>query len=298
ALGDEGTLLDRTREALRWRADAWVDVREFERLARSAELAELARAAELYSGEFLAGFSLPGCEAFEEWLLLRREQLHQLALGTLARLAELHERAGDYAALCACARQQLALEPWEEAAHRQLMCGLALAGARSAALTQYERRRELLANELGVEPDVETRALYERIRAEAFTPARRDVAAPRHNLPPPRPRFVGREAELAELAGLRAQPDPRLLTLVGVGGIGKTRLALEAARASLEGYADGVFFVPLASLAMASELPSAVAQALDLAVHGDPATALLRFLRTKELLLIFDNFAHLLEGAE
>ena len=63
--------------------------------------------------------------------------------------------------------------------------------------------------------------------------------------------FVGREAELAELAALRAQPDTRLLTLIGVGGMGKTRLALELARASLDAYADGVFFVSLASLATA-----------------------------------------------
>jgi predicted ATPase/DNA-binding SARP family transcriptional activator len=298
ALGDEGTLLDSTREALRWRAAAWVDVQEFEQLARSTEAADLARAIELYGGEFLSGFSLPGCEAFEEWLLLMREQLHQLALGTLARLAEMHEQTGDYAALCASARQQLALEPWDEAAHRQLMRGLALAGDRSAALNQYERCREVLANELGVEPDVETRTLYERIRAEEFTPATRDVAAPRHNLPALLTSFVGREAELAELAVLRAQPDMRLLTLVGAGGMGKTRLALEIARASLETYADGVFFVPLASLATASELPSAVAQALDLALHGDPATVLLRFLRTKQLLLILDNFEHLSDGAD
>jgi predicted ATPase/DNA-binding SARP family transcriptional activator len=299
ALGDAGTLLDGTRDALGWRAAAYVDVPEFEQLARSVEVADLARAAELYGGEFLAGFSLPGCEAFEEWLLLRREQLHQLALSTLARLAELHERAGDYAALCPYARRQIALEPWHEAAHRQLMRGLALSGDRSAALAQYERCREVLANELGVEPDVETRALYERIRAEEFTPATRDVGAPRHNLPALLSPFVGRQAELAELAGFCAQPETRLLTLIGVGGIGKTRLALEVARASLDAYADGVFFVSLASLATASELPAAIAQALDLSLHGrDPATALLQFLRSKHLLLILDNFEHLLEGAE
>jgi predicted ATPase/DNA-binding SARP family transcriptional activator len=298
-LGDEGMLLESSRDALGWRAAACVDVPEFEQLARSAEVADLARAAQLYGGEFLAGFSLPGCEAFEEWLLLRREQLHQLALSTLARLAELHERAGDYAALCQYARRLLALEPWHEAAHRQLMRGLALSGDRSTALNQYERCREVLANELGVEPDVETRALYERIRAEEFTPATRDASAPRHNLPAPLSPFVGREAELAELAMHRAQPETRLLTLIGVGGIGKTRLALELARASLDAYADGVFFVSLASLATASELPAAIAQALDLSLHSrDPVTALLHFLRSKQLLFILDNFEHLLESAE
>ncbi len=298
ALGHDGALLRVTRQDLQWQGAA-SDASTFARLARSAEPADLARAAELYGGEFLKGFSLPGCEAFEEWLLLMREQLHQLALTTLATLAAASEDAGDYAALCRYARQQIALEPWHEEAQRQLIRGLALAGDRGTALAQYERCREVLANELGVEPDVATRALYERIRAEEFTPATRDVAAPRHNLPALLSPFVGREVELAAIAALQRQPDVRLLTLVGAGGMGKTRLALEAARASLDTYADGVFFVGMASLAAASELPSAIALALDLALHGgDPATALLRFLRTKHLLLVLDNFEHLPDSAE
>lgn len=141
-------------------------------------------------------------------------------------------------------------------------------------------------------------ALYERISAEDVTAPTRVAAAPHHNLPAQLSAFVGREVELAELAELRAQPDVRLLTLIGAGGMGKTRLALEFARASLGAYADGVFFVPLASLATAAELPSTIAQALDLILHGDAATALLHFLRAKQLLLILDNFEHLLEGAE
>jgi predicted ATPase len=81
--------------------------------------------------------------------------------------------------------------------------------------------------------------------------------------------------------------------------MGKTRLALELARTSLDAYADGVFFVALAPLAAAAELPSTIAQALELSLYGaDPMTALLRFLRTKQLLLILDNFEHLRAGAE
>jgi predicted ATPase/DNA-binding SARP family transcriptional activator len=260
--------------------------------------AQLEQAVELYRGDFLAGFALTDAAAFEEWALLWREALHQQALDALTMLADYYEQVADYAALCRYARRQLGLEPWHEPAQRQLMRGLALAGDRDAALAQYERCRQVLADELGVEPDVETRALYERIRAGHLTPATRNVAASRHNLPALLTPFVGREAELATIAALRAQPDTRLLTLVGAGGMGKTRLALEIARASLEAYADGVFFVGLASLATAAELPSAIAQALDVALHGDPATALLRFLRNKRLLLILDNFEHLLDSAE
>ena len=127
-------------------------------------MARLAQAVELYRGDFLAGFALPDSAAFEEWALIRREQLHQQALDALDTLATAHERRGDAAALCRYARRQLALEPWREQAHRQLMRGLALSGDRGAALAQYEACRRVLAAELGIEPEVETTALYEQIR--------------------------------------------------------------------------------------------------------------------------------------
>jgi predicted ATPase/DNA-binding SARP family transcriptional activator len=260
--------------------------------------ARLEQAAELYRGDFLAGFALPDAVEFEEWTLVRREALHQQALEALAMLTDYYEQAGDYAALCRHARRQLELEPWHEPAQRQLMRGLALAGDRDAALTQYERCRLILADELHVEPDVETRALYEQIRAGHLTPDTRASAAPRHNLPAPLTPFVGREHELAALVALREAPETRLLTLVGAGGMGKTRLAIELARASLDTYADGVFFVALAPLATASALPTAVAQAIDITIHsGDPAAGLVRFLRDKHMLLVLDNFEHLRDGA-
>src|SRR5829696_4145766 len=236
--------------------------------------ARLEQAVGRYRGEFLQGVALSDAAVFEEWVLIRRQALHQQALDALTTLADYHEQVGDYLALCGYARRQLELEPWHEPAQRQLMRGLVLAGDRDAALAQYERCRQVLADELGVEPEVETRALYEQIRAGHLTPATRDLAAPRHNLPAPLTPFVGREVELAALTLLRDQGEARLLTLIGVGGMGKTRLALELGRASLDVYADGVFFVALAPLASASALPAAIAQAIGLTVHGgDPAAA-------------------------
>jgi len=119
----------------------------------------------------------------------------------------------------------------------------------------------------------------------------------RHNLPAALTPFVGREAELAELAELLRAPERRLLTIVGAGGMGKTRLAIELARGCLDAFADGVCFVALAPLAAADALPAAIAQALDLSLHGgDVAAALLRFLRDKQMLLVLDNCEHLLDG--
>jgi predicted ATPase len=127
------------------------------------------------------------------------------------------------------------------------------------------------------------------------------VSTPRHNLPVQATPFVGRESELAQIAELLADPDCRLLTLVGPGGSGKTRLALEAAVAQLDtnGYEHGVFFVSLAPLEDVDAIVPTVADALGFRFYGGgpPREQLLSYLRQKNLLLIIDNFEHLLVGA-
>ncbi len=265
----------------------------------------LQQAIDLYRGSFLAQFFLSDSAAFEEWALLKREWLHRRALRALARLADYHERRADYEQAQHDTWRQLELDPWREESHRQLMRVLALSGQRSAALEQYERCRRALADELGVEPAEETTALYERIcTAEYGTSAGAEYlafpAARPHNLPPQPTPFIGRENELVALADLLAQPACRLITLVGPGGIGKTRLALQAATDQIEAFAQGVSFVPLAPLRSSEFLVPAIASALGLAFSGreDPRAQLLTYLRGKEVLLVLDNFEHLLEGTE
>jgi predicted ATPase/DNA-binding XRE family transcriptional regulator/Tfp pilus assembly protein PilF len=128
--------------------------------------------------------------------------------------------------------------------------------------------------------------------AQAPSPSR----APSDRLPTNPTPLIGRQAELAELVRLLADPQCRLLTLVGPGGVGKTRLAIRAARLSTEAYADGAAFVPLAPLTAASFIVPAVAQALGHAFTGpmEPQAQLLHFLRDKQLLLVLDNIEHLL----
>ena len=134
------------------------------RLASSTDANDLDQAAALYRGEFLPGFSLAGCPAFEEWLLLTRERFAHLALTALDALTRAQLAGGRYPEAAQHARRQLALDPWREEAHRQLMRALAASGDRAAALAAYARCRQVLHDELGVEPDDETRALYEQIR--------------------------------------------------------------------------------------------------------------------------------------
>lgn len=169
--GDPPYLLLNRRQA-QWNLAAAVEVDALRFLAlverkRTSAVATpeaLHEAVALYTGEFLAGFSLSGCPAFDEWLLLQREYLQRLALEALFRLAGQALVAGDYAAAAMLSRRQLALDRWREEALRQLLHALAAGGERAEALAEYESARRLLAEELGVEPQPETIQLAETIR--------------------------------------------------------------------------------------------------------------------------------------
>ncbi len=262
----------------------------------------LRQAVALYHGEFLAQFFLDDSAAFEEWVLVQRETLHRRALEALTHLADYHEQRGEYDEARRYALRQLDLDPWREEAHRLVMRALAATGQRSAALMQYEKCRQVLAAELGVEPSSETRALYERISRGAFDSGSGEAAAwesaPRPHLPAQLTPFVGRQREMAEMAQLLRDPQCRLLTLVGPGGIGKTRLALRLAIEHADRFTHGAAFVPLASLESPSLIVSAIADASGLTFAGpmDPKRQLLRYLRNRQMLLLLDNTEHLLDG--
>ena len=119
-----------------------------------------------------------------------------------------------------------------------------------------------------------------------------------HHLPHQATTFIGRDRELSELAELLADPACRLLTLVGPGGIGKTRLAIQAATSQHAHFAHGVAFVALAPIVSADFLPSAIGDALDIAFLGaeEPLFQIMCYLRDKQLLLVMDNFEHLFTG--
>jgi len=292
-----------TRESIQFNiaSDCWIDVAAFTDLLMAedeAPVGQLERAVALYRGPFLEGFFLKDSAAFDDWSLLTRERLHRQALAALRHLAEEHERSGELERACEVARRRVELEPWQEEAHRRLMRLLALRGQRSAALAQYEACRRTLRDELGVEPAEETRALYQRIRDGAQLPA--PPRGPPHNLPTSLIPFVGRERLLAEIRSRLQDPTCRLLSLVGPGGSGKTRLALETAARQLHRFGHGAFFVSLAPLQSADGIVPTMAQALDVPLatgaEADPQRQLLDYLRDKDLLLVFDNFEHLLEG--
>lgn len=267
--------------------------------ATCAECASRRRqAVELYRGRFLQQFFLEDSAAFEEWALLRREALHQRALEALAHLARHYEQRADYEPARRYALRELELDPWREEAHRRVMRALAASGQRSAALVQYETCRRVLADELGIEPSGETRALFEQIRSgKVGSDAASPKKSPISNLPAASTPFVGRERELQDLGQLLADPQCRLLTLVGPGGMGKTRLALELASQHRHAFGDGATFVSLAPLTTPALMVHAIAEGLGITFVGpsDPQQQLFHYLAEKQILLIVDNVEHLLE---
>lgn len=258
----------------------------------------LQQAVALYRGAFLDQLLIGGAPLFDEWVTMRRETLGQQAVEALALLAEYHERRGEYTPARQCLARLLEIAPWEETAQRELMRLLALDSQWSAAQTQFNTLRRYLSQELGVTPAPETTALSDEIRRAALGNAPLEPRFPlaRHNLPPAPTPFVGRQEELDLLAGRLADPGCRLLTLLGPGGMGKTRLALEAAREQVGLIPQGVFFVPLESVPSAEWLAPAVAEALGIKSFdsGEPRAQLFNFLRPKELLLVLDSFEHLI----
>jgi hypothetical protein len=188
---------------------------------------------------------------YDLWLYHTQERLRGIAVRVLEALAEFHLARGDATAALPCLQRVLTLEPWREEAHRQMMTTLARAGQRSAALRQYEQCVDSLASELGVPPSAATTQLYQQIRDGKFAAERggATVSAPpptlRPHLPAELTPIVGRERELAELAALLATPECRLISIVGPGGIGKTRLALALAH-RMQTHFDAVALVAAA----------------------------------------------------
>ena len=311
----------------------------------AASLQQLQAALDLYQGEFLEGFTVRNAPLFEAWMVRQRENLSALVLSSLFGLAEQYDGVGEYYAALAVTQRLLHWEPWHEGGHRLQMRLLATTGQRSAALAQYVLCRTELADELNVEPEAATTALYEQIRNGAFdkglmVPAHNGASPdghvakvsrfqpttihgttqtpplPPHNLPGQLTPLIGREMEVAELCMALLEPDQRLVTLVGEGGVGKTRLAMAVAQAIVDRQAallgastnygaiqlpfpDGVWYIPFAEITNLGNLMDQFATAIGTAIalpfigHQSLLHQLLTGLRQQRTLLLFDNAEHL-----
>ena len=310
-LGEGWIEVERTTLQLAPQAPLQVDVERFEQLLSSAEPSKqsLAEAVALWRGEFLQGLELEldGCPALIEWQSAQAERLRTRLVQALEGLIHMHVAEQQPRQALPAARRMVAVDPLNEVGHRHLIRLLAWSGQREQALAHYEACAALLSAELGVRPEEETQALQAQVRQGHLPPAGRPASAP-SAAPPPAPRacalpsplaaFVGREAELALLAQRLEAPDCRFITLTGPGGVGKSALALEAARRAAASFKDGAFLVPLAHVSAPSLLASAVAQALGLhAATGATEARLAEHLRERQVLLVVDGMEALLPAA-
>ncbi len=327
-------LIEGSTVAFNGAAPHWLDVTEFNRHLRTAapadasaeivlsdsQAAALQAAADLYRGDFLAGFFVPSAPGFEEWVTGEQEWLRQAVLQALHRLILHYTQRGAYLLGINAAQRLLTLEPWQEEAHRQLMRLLALNGQRGAALAQYETCRRVLAKELGVGPTPSTTTLYDQIRTGQVGPGRAAgiielTATPPNNLPAQATPFIGREAELAQIIAHLGANECRGVTITGASGIGKTRLALAAADEMKSRYPQGAWYVPLTGIfanagiadafdgraipadGLASQLVAdEIANALKLSFsyHANPTQQLIDHLRNKRILLTLDGLKPIL----
>jgi len=257
----------------------------------------LQRAVKLYRGDLLTGFFLKDSAAFEEWALVTREQLARQALSALHSLAEYQALRGNYQLMERVARRQIEIDPFREDAHRQVMRALTWSGRRNAALAHYEALCQTLAQELDTPPDTETTTLRAQIESDSLQPP---TPPPLRNWPTYLTPFFGRERELAQISEYLQAADVHLLTIIGPGGIGKTRLVLQAAAQEAFAFRDGACFVPLADVSAPEHAISAIASALHVSFSdsADPKQQLLNYLRKRDLLLVLDGLEHLVEESD
>ena len=235
-LGVEGALIALKADAVD------VDVMSFERLVSEGTPETLGQAVELYRGDLLDGLTLQE-PPFEEWLMGERERLRELAIEAHAALLAAQRAAGAVEAALQTGLRLIALDPLQEPAHRTLMRLYAQLGRRGSALHRYQLCVDILQRELGIEPEEETKRLYEEIlrqrtsrRAKVLDPpwlsSQRGAAGAHLDLPGKDAPLIGRESELARLRQVldeASRRQGRFVAILGEAGVGKTRLLGAAA---------------------------------------------------------------------
>ena len=293
-----------------------IDVRRFELLIKQIDrhshdslaqcdscLGTLRKIAQLYQGYFLDRFVLEGSDVFEEWLFVWRERYHVMGLTQLERLAEAEFTLGELGAAELLAQRQIKLNPLKEKAYQLLMRISAERGNRTEALRRFQVCKAKLESELGVSPEEKTIHLKRVIESGEYKS--RLKAQPEltqalgfSKLPETMTPFIGREGELEEIGRRLGDPHHRLITIMGPGGMGKTRLAIKVAEAYGSKFKDRSLFVSLAPIQTVNAAINAIATALGLSVElrdYDTYQQLLRELHLREMLLVLDNFEHLLD---
>jgi predicted ATPase/DNA-binding SARP family transcriptional activator len=291
ALGQDAIITDASGYRLDLAVDA-LDSAEFEhmlttagKLAPAAKVDRLSKALALWRGPPLADFT------YESWAQAEIARLEELRLAALESRLDAELACGRAAELVGELESLVQEHPLRERFRGQLMLALYRAGRQADALEAYAAGRSALVDELGIDPSPELQELHRSILNQESNLAADVQVAPTVRLPMPLTPLVGRDEEKAKLTRAFAEDGVRLLTLTGPGGVGKTRLAIEAAADLAPAFPDGVWFVELAPLREPEHVLPAISSTLD--ADGDLGT----HIGARHMLLVLDNFEQVLEGA-
>jgi predicted ATPase/DNA-binding SARP family transcriptional activator len=308
-LGKEWLETDRESVALARLPGLSLDSEAFQHLlaASPTQVNPLSEAVHLYRGDFLEGLVIADTAPYEEWQVQQTEYYRREFGRALERLVASYEQNGEYESALPSAQRWLTLDRLNEAACRALMRQMAGMGDRSGAVHVYQACVQTLQSELGIAPQAETQELYrsilhgeqtEKMPASLEQPAAEAVPRLVGSLPSPPTPFIGRGYEIEQIKGLLLDPGTRLLSLTGPGGTGKTRLSIQVAGELTGAFPDGAWFIPLANVQSPQGLVLAIARGLGFSFYqadDSPLLQLLDYLREKRILLILDNFEHLVE---
>ena len=281
-------------------------------------ISHLENAVVLYQGELLPGY-------YEDWILTERRRLSGLRFQALREVTQRCLQIGTPERALEYALQSVACEQLDEEAHGDLIRIYAELGQPSAALRQYEQWKRLLWQQMQAQPSETLRELAARLEAKMghgmaqnklglralarsgdesntgrYSPSENLFPQSCGNLPPRLTRFFGREAERARLRSLLSPGSAnRLVSLLGPGGVGKTRLAIETAETLLPDYRGRVYFTPLADITSPAHIGLAFVRALGLPPSPglEPLSQAATVLNQSPSLLILDNMEHLLPHA-
>ena len=297
-IGDNYLVTDKVSVGFNGRANYTLDVDILQNPNGSIET--LIRSVSVYEDVLLPGF-------YDEWVLLEQERLQAIFEDRMRTLLDKLIREARWRETCEWAEYWLARGQMPEAAYRALMMAHAGLGDQASVQNDFQRCVSALEKDLGVEPSPETENLYHSLISGQVVPQPEPTTArPPVKLPVQPTPFIGREDDLHQLDILLAEPTTRLVTILGAGGIGKTRLAIEAAHRQGDAFADGVYFVSLATIDDPTLIATPIATAVGFSFHVRDQREkwerelqneqLLAYLRNKQMLLVLDNLEHLLEG--
>jgi predicted ATPase/DNA-binding SARP family transcriptional activator len=274
-----------------------LDLHRFEELAASARRAVAAgdaiRAADLFEEALALWRGAPFADlTYEEFAAGEVRRLEELRLAAIEDGIDAELERGAHARVVPELEALVAQHPLRERLSAQLVLALYRSGRQAEALAEYQRIRHTLEDELGLDPGEELRRLELAVLNQDPALSAPGEAPPTAALPTPPTALVGREAELAAAVALARRPEVRLVTFTGPGGIGKTRLALEVAREL-----GSTAFVDLTPVRNPDLVPPAIGSAFGLVdTGGPPVDALVELLRTRETVVLLDNFEQVVDA--